>query len=45
MYLIIPDSSADAMWVPVRLEASPRMAVSYARKMVHQENGRVLPES
>jgi len=34
MYLTIPDSSADAMWLPVLLEASARMAVSCARKMV-----------
>jgi len=35
---MIPDSSADAMWVPVRLEASARMAVSYVRKMVSKLN-------
>ena len=34
MYLTIPDSSAEAMWVPVQLEASARIAVSCARKMV-----------
>ena len=38
MYLMIPDSSADAMWVPVRLEASARVAVSYARKKVSKLN-------
>jgi len=38
MYLTIPDSSADAMWVPVRLEASALMAVSCARNMVSKFN-------
>jgi len=33
-----PDSSADAMSVQVRLEASARMAVSYACKMVLEFN-------
>jgi len=38
VHLMIPDSSTDAMWVPVRLEASARMAVSYACKMVSEFN-------
>jgi len=35
---MMPDSSADTMWVPVRLEASAQMAVSYAHKMVSKLN-------
>jgi len=39
MYLAIPDSSADAMWVPVWLEASAGIAVSCACKVVSKLNG------
>jgi len=38
MYLTIPYSSADAMWVPVWSEASARIAVSCARMMVSKLN-------
>jgi len=39
-YLTIPDWSADAMWVPLKVSA--RMAVSYACKLVSKLNVNVF---